>query len=246
MEQNFIFNLNFYYYLLTKERKQLIAATIDLSWPIFKSLNSTITKERDTFLESISPTHYERICANILAPIKSLTFIASTKKLRAKLLHEKAARKMLVKLSPALEPQNLRSLLIFRWTDDAFDTLPFSSETTHKSILHFILKTENILMRRVYTSSYSIAPILYCLFSFQWKNHWKYFLRHQFYLQMSSIDSFLQNSAAVCVCVMEREVDLVYGYPLLLLPVVVAGDGKPEVVTSCLHHPSLPSPGRGG
>ncbi len=45
---------------------------------------------------------------------------------------------------------------------------------------------------------------------------------------------------------MEREVDLVYGYPILLLPVVDAGDGKPEVVTSCLHPPSLPSPGRGG
>jgi hypothetical protein len=51
-------------------------------------------------LESISPTFKKRICANILAPIKSLTFPVSTKKLRTKLSYEKAARKMLVKLTP--------------------------------------------------------------------------------------------------------------------------------------------------
>jgi hypothetical protein len=51
-------------------------------------------------LESISSTFLKRICANILAPIKSLTFTASTKKLCAKLLYKKVARKMLVKLTP--------------------------------------------------------------------------------------------------------------------------------------------------
>ncbi len=51
-------------------------------------------------LESISPTFYKCICANILAPIKSLTFTASTKKLRTKLSYEKALCKMLVKLTP--------------------------------------------------------------------------------------------------------------------------------------------------
>ncbi len=51
-------------------------------------------------LESISPTFYERICTNILVPIKNLTFTANTKKLRAKLLYEKATCKMLVKLTP--------------------------------------------------------------------------------------------------------------------------------------------------
>jgi hypothetical protein len=50
-------------------------------------------------LELISPTFYKRICANILAPRKSLTFSASTKKLRAKLTYKKAVRKMLVKLT---------------------------------------------------------------------------------------------------------------------------------------------------
>jgi hypothetical protein len=50
--------------------------------------------------ESISPTFYWRNCANILAQIKSLTFTASTKTLRAKLSYEKGARKMLVKLTP--------------------------------------------------------------------------------------------------------------------------------------------------
>jgi hypothetical protein len=50
--------------------------------------------------ESISPTFYWRNCANILAQIKSLTSTASTKKLRAKLLYEKGARIMLVKLTP--------------------------------------------------------------------------------------------------------------------------------------------------
>ncbi len=51
-------------------------------------------------MESISPTFYERNCADFLAPIKSLTFTSSTKKLCAKLLYEKAAWKMLVKLTP--------------------------------------------------------------------------------------------------------------------------------------------------
>jgi hypothetical protein len=48
----------------------------------------------------MSPTFYERICANILAPKKVQTLNVSTKNLRAKLLYEKAARKMLVKLTP--------------------------------------------------------------------------------------------------------------------------------------------------
>jgi hypothetical protein len=43
---------------------------------------------------------YERICANILVQIKSLTFTASKKKLCAQLLVEKGAHKMLVKLTP--------------------------------------------------------------------------------------------------------------------------------------------------
>jgi hypothetical protein len=49
---------------------------------------------------SISPTFYERICANILAPKRAQTYNVSTKKLRAKFSYEKAARKMLVKLTP--------------------------------------------------------------------------------------------------------------------------------------------------
>ncbi len=53
-----------------------------------------------SFLESISPTFYWRNCANIFAQIKSLTFTASTKKLRAKLKYKKGAREMLVKLTP--------------------------------------------------------------------------------------------------------------------------------------------------
>ncbi len=53
-------------------------------------------------LMSISPTFYKRLCAYILAPIKCLTFTASTKKLRAKLSYEKAARNMLVKLTPCI------------------------------------------------------------------------------------------------------------------------------------------------
>jgi hypothetical protein len=52
------------------------------------------------FLESISPTFYKCTWSDILVPIKSLTFTASTKKLCAKLLNEKAACKMLVKLTP--------------------------------------------------------------------------------------------------------------------------------------------------
>ncbi len=64
-------------------------------------------------LESISPTFYKHICANILAQIKSLTFTASTKRLRAKLLYKKAARKMLVKLTPA---DNHHLILLIRWS----------------------------------------------------------------------------------------------------------------------------------
>jgi hypothetical protein len=53
--------------------------------------------------ESISPTFYERNCANFLSPIKSLTFTSSTKKLCAKLSHKKATHKMLVKLTPDVQ-----------------------------------------------------------------------------------------------------------------------------------------------
>jgi hypothetical protein len=55
-------------------------------------------------LESILPTFYGCICTNILAQIKSLTFISSTKKLSAKLPYKKAAHKMLVKLAPGGNP----------------------------------------------------------------------------------------------------------------------------------------------
>jgi hypothetical protein len=51
---------------------------------------------------SISPTFFERNSANILAPIKSLTFTSSTKRLCTKLSYKKAARKMLVKLTPVV------------------------------------------------------------------------------------------------------------------------------------------------
>ncbi len=54
---------------------------------------------RDT-LRSISPTFYERICNNFLAPKNFQTLNVTTKKLRAERLHEKAARKMFVKLTP--------------------------------------------------------------------------------------------------------------------------------------------------
>ncbi len=49
----------------------------------------------------ISPTFYERICANFLAPVKNLTFTSSTKKLRPKLSYEKTVCGMLMKLTPA-------------------------------------------------------------------------------------------------------------------------------------------------
>ncbi len=55
-----------------------------------------------TYLEPISTTFYEHNCANFIAPIKSLTFTSSTKKLRAKLSYKKAACKMLVKLTPII------------------------------------------------------------------------------------------------------------------------------------------------
>jgi hypothetical protein len=37
-----------------------------------------------------------------IAPVKSLTFTSSTKKLRVKLYYKKAARKLLVKLTPGV------------------------------------------------------------------------------------------------------------------------------------------------
>jgi hypothetical protein len=60
--------------------------------------------------ESISPTFGWRNCANILAQIKSLTFTASTKKLRTKLLYEKGVRKMLVKLTPKREREKSKKI----------------------------------------------------------------------------------------------------------------------------------------
>jgi hypothetical protein len=62
-------------------------------------------------LESISPTFKKGICANFLAPIKSLTFTASTKKLCSKLSYKKAACKMLVKLTPGVETDVLGQLI---------------------------------------------------------------------------------------------------------------------------------------
>ncbi len=53
-------------------------------------------KKRGRGQESISPTFYEHNFANFLAPMKSSSFNVSTKKL----LYEKSARKMLVKLTP--------------------------------------------------------------------------------------------------------------------------------------------------
>jgi hypothetical protein len=68
----------------------------NLIWTQFWDIKVT----QKSIQESISPTFYECNCANFLAPIKSLTFTSSTKKLCAKLLYKKAARKMLVKLTP--------------------------------------------------------------------------------------------------------------------------------------------------
>jgi hypothetical protein len=53
-----------------------------------------------TMATVISPTFYERNCANYLAPVKNLTFSSRTKKLSAKLLYKKAALEMLMKLTP--------------------------------------------------------------------------------------------------------------------------------------------------
>jgi hypothetical protein len=54
-------------------------------------------------LWSILPTIYECICANILA----LKKVQITKKIHTKLSHEKAALKMLVKLTPGFNFINI-------------------------------------------------------------------------------------------------------------------------------------------
>jgi hypothetical protein len=53
-----------------------------------------------TIQVSISPTFYERICANFLAP-KKFNVYFKQKKLRKNFLFKKAAQKMLVKLTTA-------------------------------------------------------------------------------------------------------------------------------------------------
>ncbi len=76
---------------------------IDSTCDMWQELGIEEVRSNDNRLrtqESISPTFYERNCANFLAPIKSFTFTSSTKKLHAKLLYKKAAHKMLVKLTP--------------------------------------------------------------------------------------------------------------------------------------------------
>ncbi len=75
-------------YWTNKDNKTILIAAVK------KNLMQFVWAE-----ESISPTFYDRICANILVPLKSLTFTASTKKLSAKLLYKKAARKMLERLT---------------------------------------------------------------------------------------------------------------------------------------------------
>ncbi len=87
-----------------------------LSVPFFFEDKCTCPMYLKKLLESISSTFYWRTCANILAQIKSLTFTTSTKKLCAKLSYIKGARKMLVKLTPAVgltqtKTEHLQNLL---------------------------------------------------------------------------------------------------------------------------------------
>jgi hypothetical protein len=54
--------------------------------------NEKQLKQKKGGKESILPTFYKRICANILESIKSLTFTANTQKPRAKFSYKKAMR----------------------------------------------------------------------------------------------------------------------------------------------------------
>jgi hypothetical protein len=60
------------------------------------------------FLWSISPTFYEHICANILAPKKYQPMLEQ-KKLCVKFLCKRAMRLMLVKLTPDFQVQALKN-----------------------------------------------------------------------------------------------------------------------------------------
>jgi hypothetical protein len=65
-----------------------------------KRRRSPASKNSCSQLWPISPTFYERICANSIAPKKVQTLNIRTKNLHAKLSYKKATRKMLVKLTP--------------------------------------------------------------------------------------------------------------------------------------------------
>ncbi len=66
---------------------------------------------------SISPTVYQRICANFFAPKKNLTYTTSTKKLLAKLSYERATHKTLVKLTLGqLFDRNVKNPIILNST----------------------------------------------------------------------------------------------------------------------------------
>jgi hypothetical protein len=67
-----------------------------------QTIRSTFEPIRD--LWSISPTFYERICANILAPKKFKPKMQVQKKALQESLYEKGARKMLMRLTPGAYP----------------------------------------------------------------------------------------------------------------------------------------------
>ena len=63
-------------------------------------------------LWSISPTFYEQLLCQFPYAKKVQTLNVSTEKLLKRLLYEKDARKMLVKLTPCLQLQNVASSTI--------------------------------------------------------------------------------------------------------------------------------------
>ncbi len=92
-------------------------------------------------LESVSPTFYKPIWANILATIKSLTFTASIEKLCAKLWYKKAARKMLVKLTPVhLWKFSIKIMSIFTFIRDL-----------HRNVYKFIILYLFFKLKSIYS-----------------------------------------------------------------------------------------------
>ncbi len=95
----------------------LFSGSVSIIWMYTKDQKEFLWERKKRCLkiaqESISPTYYVQLLRRYFCAKKVQTLNLSTKKLGAKLSYKKAARIMLVKLTPDLSPSQFKSILQF-------------------------------------------------------------------------------------------------------------------------------------